>query len=645
MKNIGAYYIGGYFHLYKARTQEKNFMGGGSTTPYRRSMYKIKWTRETIAEALKDCTSGKDFKKRYSGAFEAMKRNGWEDLKALLPTQSSNLGNTGQAQAKWTRESLAAVIKTCTSGNEFKRRYAGAYDALRRKGWKDLLDLLPTHTPGYTHPASRPKYTKSYIKDLISSCHSQFEFRNQYPQANAKLLKNRWNYLLDGLPYYAERKDEYPIWCVYKWTFIETGAVYIGLTSNYERRIKEEYRYKDSSPVKQYIEETGCSFKIERLEMGLYSHEAAELERKYISEYRSTGVTVLNKNPGGSLGGYNLKTEDPRSDDDILNEIFSKYKSYKELTHTGRALYKIVQKRKLYERVWERLPKDPSVKYGIDYLSSIIDKCTTFSEFKSKSPQEYKYMSHKGICHMLSSLDRTVELPKPDGFDDTVALVNAGKLTRKAAAQCLGITVKRLYGLGRGTLKPAHEIRELTRMENDALRLAKKNEKKIEKKQDKRQSKRAELLGLVESKYTKLSELRNDKNLYTQIKRYGLYSIVSAKLEHKNRIEVTRDDVSLAVSKCRTYAQFMKDYPSEYVVARRNRWEDLLEPLSRSYTKSADITLERIKECIGQCASRTEFSKRFISEYNAAKKRGIYDELVKDMPKQYGKVKPLADPV
>ena len=250
-------------------------------------------------------------------------------------------------------------------------------------------------------------------------------------------------------------------------------------------------------------------------------------------------------------------------------------------------------------------------------------------------------MSHKGICHMLSSLDRTVALPTPDGFDDAVALVNSGKLTRKAAAECLGITVSQLNVRGRGILKPVKDIRELIRMENDALSLAKKNEKI----QAKRQSKRAELLGLVESKYTKLSELRNDKNLYSQIKRYGLYSIVSAKLEHKNRIEVTRDDVSLAVSKCRTYAQFMKDYPSEYGAARRNGWEDLLEPLSRSYTKSADITLERIKECIGQCASRTEFSKRFSSEYNAAKKRGIYDELVKDMPKQSGKVKPLADPV
>lgn len=478
-------------------------------------MYKSKWTRETIAEALKDCTSGNDFKKRYNGAFKAMKRHGWEDLKALLPTHSSNLGNKVNNSAKWTRESLAAVIKTCTSGNEFIRRYAGAYDALRRRGWKDLLDLLP----GYKHTSSRLKYTKSYIKDLISSCHSQREFRKQYPKANVRLRKNGWYYLLDGLPYYGDQKDENPVWCVYKWTFIETGAVYIGLTNNYERRIKEEYRYKDTSPVKQYIEETGCSFKIERLETGLYSNEAAKLERKYISEYRSTGVTVLNRNSGGSLGGYNFKTDDPRSDDDILNEIFSKFKSYKELTYAGRALYKIVQKRNLYERVWERLPRD------------------------------------------------------------------------------------------------------------------------------KRQSKRAELLRLVESKYTKLSELRNDQNLYSQVKRYGLYSIVSAKLEHKNRNALTHDDVSLAVSKCQTLAQFMKDYPSEYGTARRNHWEDLLEPLRRRYTKSADITLERIKECIGQCASRTEFNKRFSSESNAAKKRGIYDELVNDMPKQTGKANPLADPV
>jgi hypothetical protein len=109
---------------------------------------------------------------------------------------------------------------------------------------------------------------------------------------------------------------------------------------------------------------------------------------------------------------------------------------------------------------------------------------------------------------------------------------------------------------------------------------------------------------------------------------------VSALLEHKNRNAITKEDILAAVGKCTSYAQFMREYGSEYGVARRMGWMDLLEPLPRRYKKPAEYTLEYLQDCVRQCTGRKDFNTRFPSETYIAKKRGIYDDLVKDLPKQ-----------
>lgn len=137
----------------------------------------------------------------------------------------------------------------------------------------------------------------------------------------------------------------------------------------------------------------------------------------------------------------------------------------------------------------------------------------------------------------------------------------------------------------------------------------------------------------VVSKYSTLSELVADNNLYTMVKRYHVYTEVSKRLRHHNRPKLTEDDIKSAASKCTTWAQFMKEYPSEYQVVRNNHWEHLTDHLARTYKKSDEFTYEHIWDRAHSCSSRTEFNKKYRSESYAAKKRGIYDEIVADIPK------------
>ena len=590
-------------------------------------MKPVKWTRETVIEAIKGCTSIKDFKRRYGGAFGAMKRNGWDDLKQLITGNA--VTSQPQPHPQWTRERIAEILKTCSSGKDFRRRYCGAFDAMKRNGWDDLKQLLPSHQPGYVHPASIPKYTRTYLATLVQNCQSRFEFRYTYPQAYSKICQKGWCDLLNQLPSYPSREDETPVWVVYKWNFLETNAVYIGLTNNFDRRVSEELRNASTSPVKQYLAETGCTYSVDLLQTGLHSHEAADYERMYIEKYRADGYTVINRHPGGSLGGYlGGGRYASKSDAEILDEIFLKFHSYRDLMHNGKSLYRVVQARNLYEAVWTRLPKQPNVKYSIDHLLGIIGTCTTFSEFVSRYPLEYKYMAKRCMCHMLSGLDRTVPRVIPDGFDEAVALVNNGTLTRKEAASRLGISVNWFRCLGKGKLLPYSKI--------VSIRPKKPKYTKIDK-TAKRAQKASEIIDIVRNKYSTLAELRNDTNLYAQVKRYGLSKTVSGFLERQNRAEISYSYAKAVASRYTRLTDFTRSEPSIYTACRKNGWTDILNELSRIYKKSSDIGLDDIRSALNECGSRTEFNKRFPSETYAAKKLGIYNDLVKDMPKRSGK--------
>ena len=148
-----------------------------------------------------------------------------------------------------------------------------------------------------------------------------------------------------------------------------------------------------------------------------------------------------------------------------------------------------------------------------------------------------------------------------------------------------------------------------------------------------------ELLTLA-SKYKTVKDLCSDGALLKALKeRPGLYRKATTNMIKLKRPQLSRETIAECISKCTTLVEFMRTYPSEYGVCKRNKWEDLMTNLKRSNVPSGEVTVESIKEALSQCSGRTEFNKRFRRESYVARKLGIYDELVKSMPKQTGKRK------
>lgn len=150
-----------------------------------------------------------------------------------------------------------------------------------------------------------------------------------------------------------------------------------------------------------------------------------------------------------------------------------------------------------------------------------------------------------------------------------------------------------------------------------------------------------ELLSMA-SQYRSVKELRSNNALLKALKtRPGLYRRATESLIKLQRPKFSRDYMEQVVGRCRTLREFMVSYPSEYCACKRNGWNDLLGKLARTNVPSTDVTEESIRKAVAECSSRLEFNKRFRRETYVAKKLGIYEDVVKHLPKQTGKRKDL----
>lgn len=516
-------------------------------------------------------------------------------------------------QAKWNRDTIMEAIQTCGARSEFKKRYGQAYLQMRRHGWQDLLAALPSR--------NAPYWTYERASELVSKCSTRFQLRSSYPGAYHAIIKHGWDDLLSSLPEISNL-PETTLWCVYCWQFHGMHTVYIGLTCDYERRINEELRYSSASPVHDYIEQTGCTYSVHRLHSNLGATDAADLERAYIAKYRADGYTLLNRNQGGSLGRYNGLCEPRMSDDELLETIFRKFSSYKDLRVNGQSLLNQARKRGLKSAITDILVPKPSTrpKYDKAELEQKVAKCNGNREqFKNMYPDEWHYIGTHALKRHLFPRNVKPKITVEYSYDDILdaaTQVNARTLRHAEAGKLFGISWTKFRRLC------------------NSMGIYLRSSAYIPKGHGWTKEK---LVAAILDKCQTVKDLRKNDALRVAAYRHGIYNEVVSMLQRSKRTHITREETMQVASKCHTLNEFIKNYPSEYTTCRNNGWTDILDGLSRTYRQSDLITDEAIRTALAQCKTRTEFNIRFRSESNAAKKRGIYNELVKNLPKQTGK--------
>ena len=485
----------------------------------------IKWDRNSITEAMHQCTSLSDFKKKYRGAFNTMERNGWEDLKVEIPGFHPHIGyHARKSKLKWTREAISAVIKQCPSLAYFHDHYDQAARVLRKNRWSDLLDLIP-------RKHSKPIiWTEELITDIISKCNNRNEFCTEYAAAYQAMRRNGWHHLLDSIPRNPRGETTETEWSVYRWLFPGSHSVYIGISNNYARRIYQELRYSYSSPVHDHLVSTGDSYRITELHHELSGAEAADLEIAYIEKYRNEGYNVLNRNRGGSLGGYKrqgLSIDDER----LLTIIRETYYNYAEFKANGGKLYKECKARKLLDALFHTMPGGTGYeKYSKAELRALLSRYLTLGDFIKAHHGEYRYiLSHKwhDILHERGFSPMEGKMPKiPDTLGEIVEKINRGDLTQTEAAKILGLTTHYFRKFTKGmihqdiTMQPRHANPVNTGTGQTGKRVRPSRSKES-------------ILAEIDRRFNTLSEFRNAKTFYRKVKRWGLYHDASDLLKKK----------------------------------------------------------------------------------------------------------------
>ena len=450
------------------------------------------------------------------------------------------------------------------------------------------------------------------------------------------------------------------------------------------RRIAEELRNPSTSQIHDFIKcNPGCTYRITELHRRLYSNEAVDLEKAFIAKYTSEGNYMLNRNCGGSLGSYIKCVNSSRvpdapnpydhyTDDELVGHAKSTYDTYKDIKRMDKLLYSELRHRSLLRELHKQYSNDRVrlYKYSKEVILGLVSGCTSKRQFRTEHKQAYTAIKKRGWQYLLSSLPDTHERrPKfiidQSILDQYISRIHSHKITVKSAASELGMSVPTFYKICKGKLTEHHKrLSKLTTDEFgipvgfesaladiiclkanqiDVIRQFRINRPQFIRYADLvNPNWKADRIAYQNKcyieealRYSTITKLRaKNPNLYSQIKRHKLYRTVADQMQKSHRPKLTEDEITSAASKCTTWAQFIKEYPSEYQVVHKNHWEHLTDHLSRTYKKTDEFTYEHIWDCAHSCSSRTEFNKKYRSESYAAKKRGIYDEIVADMPKQ-----------
>lgn len=136
-----------------------------------------------------------------------------------------------------------------------------------------------------------------------------------------------------------------------------TDAVYIGQT---RKSIGERLKFHTNTncAVSRYIKQHNCTFELYLLtDKNIGSNSVADVEDKYIEEYRSKGFVILNSTKGGSLGA-----DSRRWNFEKIHKEALKYNRRKDFELGSKNAYHSAIRRKIIEQVCSHMQPSSSKK-------------------------------------------------------------------------------------------------------------------------------------------------------------------------------------------------------------------------------------------------------------------------------------------
>lgn len=246
--------------------------------------FKTYWTKSKIIANAKKYTTRAEWEKNSKSYAAAVYRDLLKD-----PKVTGHFLNRWERKNAWNKEKIKASANKFNYRSEWRKDKS--YKAAQRLGL-----LFDKDISGHLSSAilSKRKYTKS----LVIKSAKKFRF------------KSEWNKSCDGeyqaakkYGWYKEATKHMDLMgsryyrCLYSIKVKNKKIAYIGLTYNFEERIKSHLK------TKRFKKFEKKDLIIKRISNYIHKNEAAKLEIKLIEKLSKQNYELLNIKEGGGLGG------------------------------------------------------------------------------------------------------------------------------------------------------------------------------------------------------------------------------------------------------------------------------------------------------------------------------------------------------
>ena len=193
----------------------------------------------------------------------------------------------------WTYKKIKSAAKKYKSMNEWIRKDRFSQRAARERKLTKNVDIV-----GHFEKFDR---TQIWTKKLVLSTAKKFktikEWQANYDGAYQKASKLK---ILDQATSHMKRVGDKYNRCIYTIKIKNKKIIYVGLTNDYETRIKEHLKSRRFVNLKKKFGKNCIIAK--KITDYLPIDKAANYEKRKINSFKKKGFKLLNKHPGGSLG-------------------------------------------------------------------------------------------------------------------------------------------------------------------------------------------------------------------------------------------------------------------------------------------------------------------------------------------------------
>jgi hypothetical protein len=246
------------------------------------------WTYERCKDEALKYKTRMEFKINSAGAYKSLMKNKWFSNLCVHMLVSKKLIHN-----YWTYERCKDEALKYKTKKDYKKNSIRSYYAATRKHW---IDNICSHMPNRYY-----KFSKGECLTEALKYRTKTEFRTKSVSIFGCSVKNNW---IDEICSHMNPVGNKYNRCIYAAEFSD-NHVYVGLTYNIDKRIKDHLKRRKSAIYKHIIK-TGIQPEFKKITDYLDVNLASKIEGNKLNEYIKNGWVSLNKNKCGAIGGYNL---------------------------------------------------------------------------------------------------------------------------------------------------------------------------------------------------------------------------------------------------------------------------------------------------------------------------------------------------